>query len=356
MKGLVKTREGPGNVVWTDWPDPSIRDDQVLVEILRTGICSTDLAVLDWTYRPRRPVLVPSILGHEAAGRVVAVGDRVEDVEIGNNVALQVIWGHHHARESLLGSENLDPDWHHLGTSDLGGAFAELIAIDAAHVVRLPSSVSLEDGALLEPAAVAAHAMELVSLAAGEKVCLVGPGPFGLIMSQIAKSSGASRIVAVGLPGVDGARLEVGRRAAGIDDVVLREGDLVATAEGVRQALGAAGADVVLDCGGTSDSLPLALEVAAHGGRVAVFGFAHHAEIEPFRHIVRKGLRLSGVSAAARRHYGIALRLISEHAISPSAIVTHTLPMSEAVAGMSLVRSRIATKVALLPPGRTNGE
>ena len=129
--------------------------------------------------------------------------------------------------------------------------------------------------------------------------------------------------------------------------MVLHGGDIAATADAVRSTLGSAGADVVLDCGGTPESLPLALEVASQGGRVAVFGFAAEAKVEPLRHIIRKGLRLAGVSAAARRHYGWALQMISRGTISPSRLVSHTLSMREAAAGIELVKSRTATKVAL---------
>jgi L-iditol 2-dehydrogenase len=347
MKAIVKTGAGPGELVWTDWPDPVAGPGQVVVDIVRAGICSTDVAIYDWSYRGRQPVTVPSVLGHEAVGLVAAVGEGTGELFVGDRVALQVIWGHAQAEQSLLGHENLDPNWLHLGASELGGAFAERLATGADRVVRLPGNVSWADGALLEPTAVAAHALELVELSPGDTVALVGPGPFGQIMCQIARCGGASRIVAVGVADLDEQRLEVALASAGVDAVVAHRGDAIQTADEVAKLLGAAGADVVFDCGGTPSSLPLALEIAAPAARVAVFGFAVGAEIEPFRHIIRKGLRLAGVSAAQRRHYGIALRLMAREAVRPSAIVTHVLAMSQAVAGLELVKTRVATKVAL---------
>jgi threonine dehydrogenase-like Zn-dependent dehydrogenase len=132
---------------------------------------------------------------------------------------------------------------------------------------------------------------------------------------------------------------------------VSHAGDANRTAAEVTGLLGGHGADVVFDCGGTPASLPLALEIAAPAARVAVFGFATDATIEPFRHVIRKGLRLAGVSAAQRRHYGVALRMLASGLIQPSAIVTHALPMLEAVEGLELVKSRVATKVALTALG-----
>ncbi len=346
MMAAVKTAAAPGCVVWGEWEDLTPRAGQVVVEIDRAGICSTDVAIYDWDYRGRQPVVTPSVLGHEGMGHVSVLGEDVVDVGEGDRVALQVIWGHPQARESLLGWENLDPDWCHLGASELGGAFAEQVVIDATRIVRLPDTIATEDGALLEPVAVAAHAVEVANLRLGDRVCLVGPGPFGQIMCQIAKASGASAIVAVGLAGVDEARLEVAQQFAGVDDVVLHSGDVFATAREVKGHL-AGGADVVFDCGGTCESLPLALEVADQGARIAVFGFASEARVEPLRQIIRKGLQLTGVSAASRRHYGQGLLMLSRGSISPACLVTHVLPMREVAQGIELIKKRVATKVAL---------
>jgi threonine dehydrogenase-like Zn-dependent dehydrogenase len=345
MKAIVKTEAAAGALVWGEWPEPALRHGHVIVEIERAGICSTDVAIYDWSYRGRRPIEMPSVLGHEAAGTVAYAADDVDDVRVGDRVTLQVIWGRPHAWQSILGFENLDPDWHHIGASEIGGAFAERIAVPSQRVLLLPDDVGWDDGALLEPLAVATHAMELVNLRAGETFVVVGPGQFGLFMCQLAKASGAARIVAVGLEGVDQARLDVARRV-GADVTLSHSGDVGTTSAALLQVSGG-GADVVMDCGGTEDSTLLSLEAAAPGARVGVFGFTREARIEPLRQIIRKGLSLHGVSAAKRSHYGIALRLIRTGAVRPSAIVSHRLPMGRAVEGIELVQSRAASKVLL---------
>lgn len=346
MKAMVKTAPEPGALSWQDWPDPELRRGQVIVEIERAGICSTDVAIYDWSYRGRQPVRTPSILGHEAAGVVTAVADDVSDVPPGSRVALQVIWGRPHSRQSLRGHENLDPDWIHIGASALGGAFAERIALPAERVVKLPDSVGWEDAVLLEPLAVASNALDLVNPRQGESFAVVGPGPFGLLMIQVARAAAAARVVAVGLKGIDGARLETARRL-GAHATFECEGDPLETAEAVKLATGGEGADVVIDAGGTSESTFLSLEIAAPGGRVALFGFTLDVRIEPLRQIIRKGLSLYGVSAAARRHYGIALGLIETGVSRPHKIVSHRLPMERTADGIELVSAREATKVLL---------
>jgi threonine dehydrogenase-like Zn-dependent dehydrogenase len=348
MKAIIKTAPGPAGLAWEDWPEPSTGPGQVLVDVRLAGICSTDVAIYNWTYSGRRPIEPPTMLGHEAAGVVSAVGEGVEDVHVGDRVALQVIWGHPHARESLLGFENLDPDWFHIGASALGGAFAERIAIPADRLILLPGSVAWEDGTLLEPLAVATHAMELVALRPSEKFLLVGPGPFGLLMSQIARAGGASQIVVIGLQGVDEPRLEVARRV-GADTVLTFAGDAAATAVQIAEQMGD-GPEVVMDCGGTPESTFLALEAAAPGARVGIFGFTREARIEPLRQIIRKGLSLFGVSAAQRRHYGLALRMIERGTVRPSEIVSHRLEMRQASDGLELMKARRASKVLLELP------
>lgn len=348
MKAIVKESNGPGGLSWTDWPDPELRPGCALIEIEKAGICSTDVAIYDGTYRGRHPLQIPSMLGHEAAGTVVTTAADVTDVVVGQRVSLQVIWGRPHAWQSILGAENLDPDWLHIGASSLGGAFAEQIAMPAERLLLLPDHVDWEQGALLEPLAVAVHAMELVDLQAAETFVLVGPGQFGLLMCQIARAAGAARIVAIGLAGVDDARLEVARRL-GVDITLVHDGDTAATAAAIRDATGEGG-DVVMDCGGTADSTFVALDAAAPGARVGVFGFTREARIEPLRQIIRKGLSLYGVSAAKRRHYGLALRLIDTGAVDPRAIVSHRLAVQNVADGIELVKSRAASKVLLELP------
>jgi L-iditol 2-dehydrogenase len=343
MKAIVKTAAEPGALEWREWPEPELQAGEVVVEIDRAGICSTDLAIYDWTYRGRRAVSVPSMLGHEAAGVVSGVGERTEGVRVGDRVALQVIWGRPHARESLLGFENLDPDWRHIGASALGGAFAERIAVPGDRVLLVPDSVDWDDAALLEPLAVAVHAVELVGIEPAETFVVIGPGPFGLLMAQIARARGAARVAVAGLAGIDDGRLEVAVRFGAKTIAVPAEP--AAAAEVILEAVG--NADAVADCGGTRESTWSALEVAGQGARVALFGFTVEARIEPLRQVVRKGLRLFGVSAAQRRHYGIALRLIETGVVRPSTIITHRLPVARAADGLELVKSREAAKVLL---------
>lgn len=346
MNAVVKTEAAPGALAWQEWPDPELRPGHVMVEIAQAGICSTDVAIYRWTYAGRHPIRIPSMIGHEAGGTVSAVGEGVTEVEVGDRVALQVIWGHAHAPQSLRGQENLDPNWFHIGASALGGAWAERIAVPADRVLILPDSVSWEDGALLEPVAVAAHAMELASLRPGETFVVVGPGPFGLLMCQIARAGGAARVIAVGLEGVDETRLDVAR-TAGADTTLTFSGDGDSTVAEIRELGFGEGADVVMDCGGTPESTFLSLDLAAPGARVAVFGFTREARIEPLRQIIRKGLSLYGVSAAQRRHYGRALRLIETGVSRPSEIVSHRFPMREAARGLDVMVSREASKVLL---------
>lgn len=345
MKAIVKETDGPGGLAWRDWPEPELRAGHVVVAIEKAGICSTDVAIADGTYDGRHPLLIPTVLGHEAAGTVIEAAPDVTDVRVGQRVSLQVIWARPHAWQSILGNENLDPDWLHIGGSELGGAFAERIAMPADRLVLLPDAVDWEQGALLEPLAVAAHAMELVALQPAETFVLVGPGPFGLLMCQIARTAGAARIVVIGLAGTDEPRLDVARHI-GADSTLTHRGDVEATCAEISEATPAA-ADVVIDCGGTPESTFIALEAAGPGARVGVFGFTREARIEPFRQLIRKGLTVRGVSAAKRRHYGLALRFVESGTIDPRTIVSHRLRVEKISRGIELVKSRRASKVLL---------
>jgi L-iditol 2-dehydrogenase len=346
LKAMVKTAAGFGNIELREWPDPQAAAGQVVVEILQGGICSTDVAIYQGTYKGRRELEYPCMIGHEAAGNVVETGPGVKEISVGTRVGLQVIWGRPYSRQSLLGYGNVDPDWNHLGASILGGTFAEAIAIRADRVFPLPDHVDWDRAAMLEPLAVASHAMKLVAVAPGETFGIVGPGPFGLLMCLIARESGASKIFALGIEDTDEARLRVARQiGAETLSVGIETRDAIAAVLDMTEG---EGLDVVMDCGGTPTSLPLALDLAAAPGRVGVFGFAGEARIEPLRQIIRKSLTLYGVSAARRSHYGEALRMLSA-GLDPTTIVTHRHPVSELVEAIELVRDRSAAKVLIDP-------
>jgi threonine dehydrogenase-like Zn-dependent dehydrogenase len=347
VKALVKTLATPGALEWREWPEPVNRPDEAIVSIRRAAICSTDLALYEWNHPGRRAPRVPFVLGHEGVGVVTAVGDSVRDLREGDRVALQVIWGRPYSRESMLGREDLDPDWYQLGASDLGGAFAERIALPATKLVRLPSSTQWDDAVLLEPLACACHTMERVALAPGESFVLVGPGPFGLLMCQIARSSGARHIVVVGRVPEDNRRLEMAR-ACGADTIVEFEGDLDATRSAILEATDGLGGDAVVDAGGTTESTQLALDSPANGGRIALFGYSRHGVLDPLRQIIRKGVSVFGISVAQRRHYGIALRMIESGAARPSKIITAHFPFTEAVAAIEQLLDRREPKAVLI--------
>lgn len=276
-----------------------------------------------------------------------AVGEGVTGVVPGGRVALQVIWGRPHARESLGGLENLDAEWIHLGGSCWGGAFADRIAVPADRVVPLPDSVGWDDAAPLEPLAVALHAMELVSVQPGDEVVLVGPGPFVLLMVAIAKARGAARGVVAGLEGVDATRLAVAATVGADAAIAVPAGDAQPAAAAIGETVGSA--DVVVDGGGSPESTWTSIEVTGTAGRVALFGFTREATIEPLRQVIRKGLSLHAVSAARREHYGRAHRLIETGLVRPAAIVTHRLPLARVAEGFELAGDRIAAKVLLDP-------
>lgn len=348
MKAIIKSADAPDALEWRDWPEPRPGPGEVLVGVRRAAVCSTDVAIWDNSYRGRQSSTYPAMVGHEAAGVVEAIGEGVDELQVGDHVCLQVIWAHDQERAALDGYENLDPDWFHLGTATRPGAFAERIAVPAARAIRIPESVDWEDAALVEAHSIAIHAMERLQPVPGEHFVAVGPGTFGLLTAMLARIGGAATVIVVGQRGIDEARLEVAR-TLGAGHTLLFDGDAAALAEQVRELTDGEGAQLVVDNGGTPSSTPLALELAASAGRVALCGFTQRCEIEPFRQVIRKSLSLHGIAASQRRHYGPALRSLRA-GVRPSAIVSHRLPMERASEAMALMKERRATKVLLEPP------
>lgn len=344
MRALVKTASGAGHVVVQDVPAPVPGAGEALVRIGRSGLCGTDLLIYDDVYRGRkRPVPYPLILGHEAAGEVVAFGPGTSGPPPGTRVAIEAVSGCGTCFQCTRGRYNLCQDWHHIGLT-IAGALAEFAVVPASSLIPLPDAMTLETAAFLEPLATVMNTLERVRPLPATPAAVIGPGPFGLLHVQALRAAGAAPILVFGRPG-DEARLEVARRAGADEAVVADRGAALAVASRWTDGIGMG---IVIETGGTSEGVQAALEITAGGGTLATLGLVRHTEIDALQ-IMRKDMTWIGVVAAVRRHWSQALRLVTSGAVRPAELITHRLPLSRALDGFAALRARQAVKVMYDP-------
>jgi len=233
---------------------------------------------------------------------------------------------------------NLCQDWHHIGLTR-AGALAESLVVPVSSLLPLPESVTLESAAFLEPLATAMHTLERVKPGPQTSVAIVGPGPLGFLHLQVLQAAGAGPIVMYGQAG-DESRLAL---AAHLGAEVF-QGDQREIAAHARHITAGAGFDLSVESGGTSSAIQTALEIVSGGGTLVSLGIVRQTEIDVLQ-VMRKNLTWIGVVASVRRHFADAIRLIELGKVRPERLITHRLPLADALTGFDVLRQRTAVKV-----------
>lgn len=308
---------------------PPIGRGEALVRVDVSGICGSD--VMEWYRRHRAPV----VLGHEIAGRVVALGQGTAACHVGDRVTAahhlpcnrcaECLRGHH-TMCSLLHQTNFDP-----------GGFTEYMRLSPLHVERgvfvLPNAVSEEEAVFTEPLACVWRAQRIAELTAGQSVLVVGAGIAGLLHVKLARAQAAGRVLATDTREY---RTRAARRF-GADAVWQANGDMPAH---VRDANHGRLADLVIVCTGAATALAAALRVVAPGGTVLFFApAAPDVRLTlPFNDLFwRTDLALRTSYGASPADYRSALHLIETGRVVVRDMVTHRLGLSDAAAGFRLV-------------------
>jgi threonine dehydrogenase-like Zn-dependent dehydrogenase len=327
---------GGGRLTIEDRPLPTVRAaDDVIVAVEACGICGTDVHILD--VPPGHPATPGTIMGHEFVGRVSAVGDSVGEVRVGQRVAVDPApkCG---ACASCRAGRTADC----LNLSALGifrdGALASHVRVPASAVFALAEGPPAHLAALIEPLACVLNGANRAAARPGESVVVFGAGPIGCLFAAVFKAAGATPVIVVEPNAARGA--VAGRVGA---DVVVAPHEL----EAQRSELLPHGADIVVDAVGSL--LPAAIETAAPGGRVILFGMDGNAQ-QPLRQvrITEKSLTIHG-SYITNFTFPAAIRLIESGTLALAPLVSEVLPLERTAEGIAHLRSGAATKVVITP-------
>jgi L-iditol 2-dehydrogenase len=343
MKALV-LREHM-NLVYEDIPRPTVAADEVLVKVEACGICGSDVRGLDGTTGRRRP---PIVMGHEAAGVVAEAGAAAGGWAAGDRVTFDSTIYRLDDWYTRRGLYNLSDGRMVLGVSPgeyrRDGAFAEYVAVPQHVLHRLPAGVSFEQAAMVEPVAVAAHAVALTPIAAGDTAVVIGAGVIGLCLVQVLRASGCARVLAAD---VDADRRDLARRLGADEALDPRETDVV---KAVGGATGGRGADAAFEAVGVAETVRTAIDCVRRGGTVTLVGNLSPTVEVPLQAIVTRQLRLQG-SCAIAGEIPEALRMIESGAVNVDAMRSAVAPLSEGAAWFDRLyrKERGLLKVILKP-------
>lgn len=342
MRAVRKLASGGGNVALCEVPSPSPKPGEVKIRVEAAGICGTDIHMFHgrgFSFRP------PVTLGHEGTGRVVEVGEGVDDISVGDRVvpetAVQVCGKCIYCE---VGSVSLCPERRSIGSA-LDGLFAEYCVLPASKVYKLPDNVSSESAALCEPLACAVHAvLETAAVAAGDLCLVTGPGPIGLLVSAVLLSQGA-RVVLLGTPADEG-RLAVAQDLG----VQLTVDDGEKAVQRVLALSDGWGADFVFECSGNPKAVAYGVEAIRKRGRFIQIGLTASETIDfNLSAVVSKELQLLGSFGQRSSAWRKALVLLKDGLVDVTPIITHRLPLEEWERGFQLVEKQAGLKVLLQP-------
>jgi len=328
-----------GEMALVNVPEPSPGPGEVKVQVKATGICGTDL----YGYSAVKP---PVIIGHETAGEVVEIGEGVKKVQVGERITTETtayICGK--CRFCQNGDYNLCLERRGLG-SKINGTFADYFVIREESIHPLPSHIDFFTGALTEPLACATHAvMEQGETLANDVVLVLGPGPLGLLVSQVAKTKGA-KVIICGISG-DEKRLTLAKNL-GIDFVVnLEEIDI---SKLLRKITKGYGVDIVFECSGSPAAVHLGLELVRKRGRYIQVGILHQGVELDFNDILfTREVCLIGSHTQKPSSWVKALGLMEEKKVNLKALVTHRLPLREWERGFKIAKEKSSIKIILYP-------
>ncbi|HSD28971.1 MAG TPA: galactitol-1-phosphate 5-dehydrogenase [Vicinamibacteria bacterium] len=343
MKALV-LREYM-KLVYEDVPPPEIAPDEVLVEVEACGICGSDVHGLDGSTGRRQP---PLIMGHEASGVIAETGREVRGWKGGDRVTFDSTIYRLDDWYTRRGLYNLSDGRMVLGVSPgdyrRHGAFAEYVAVPQHILYRVPSSVGFEQAAMVEPVAVAAHAVALTPLAVGDTAVVVGAGMIGLCLVQVLRAAGCSRVCAVDL---EAERLDLARELGADAALDPRKADVAAE---LARATEGRGADAAFEAVGIGPAVKTAIDVVRRGGTVTLVGNVSPTVEVPLQAVVTRQLRLQG-SCSIAGEYPAALAMIERGLVNVDAMRSAVAPLSEGAAWFDRLyrKERGLMKVILKP-------
>jgi L-iditol 2-dehydrogenase len=310
-----------------DVPRPSPGQNEVLCKVYAVALCGTDPHIIAGDYPGFWPKSFPFIPGHEWSGEVVEVGPGADAFGwvVGTRVAGTSHAGCGFCRNCVAGRYNVcenygDERVHRQYGHYTQGSYAHYVVHSIKSVFPIPDSIGWDEGAMLDPAAIALHTVKRGRHSPGDTVVVVGPGVMGLLAAECAGVLGAGRVLVVGR----GERL-VTATSHGYETVDFTREDPVAR---VLELTGGRGAEVALECSGDPTAVGRCAAMLRRGGRVAVVGIPLEDAHVPMQTIVLDELDVVGVRAAAGE-MPEAVALVSAGKLHPGELITHRFALRD---------------------------
>ncbi|TPX17345.1 uncharacterized protein E0L32_012174 [Thyridium curvatum] len=339
----------PHDVDFADRPLPTLRSPRdVLVAVNYTGICGSDVHYWEHGAIGHFVVKDPMVLGHESAGTVVEVGPEVSSLAVGDRVALEPGYPCRHCKPCLSGHYNLCPEMRFAATPPYDGTLTGFWSAPADFCYRLPPSVSLQEGALVEPLAVAVHIVRQARVAPGQSVVVMGAGPVGLLCAAVARAFGAAKVVSVDILQ---SKLDFALSFASTHAYLSRRVPAEDNAEAIRRLCGLPlGADAVIDASGAEPSIQASQHVVRTGGTYVQGGMGKSDITFPIMAMCIKEVTVRGSFRYGSGDYELAIQLVESGQVDVKRLITGTVPFRQAEEAFKKVKEGEVIKILIAGP------
>jgi L-iditol 2-dehydrogenase len=347
MKGAVLM--GPNQLEVKEVPTPKPGPMEVLLRVQATACCSTDVALMN-NPLPGQPPYGDFIPGHEYAGTVAALGETVDEVEVGDRVAVEAHLGCMRCRNCRVGNYtaclNYGTVKHRANGMTSNGGFAQYVVNNINTVHPIPDHIDFDEAALITNLGCVLYGFETVGgYVAGYHVAIIGPGPLGLISGQVAKTLGAEKVYLIG---TRASRLNVGAET-GADRVInVHEEDPV---EIILQETKGVGVDLAIESSGAKDAPMMAIKMVKPMGKILMLGIPHEPVLVDFEDLLMKNKAIHTVRGEGWANVARAVSLLGSGKVTLKPYVTHAFPLDEIRTAFETFVKRIggAVKVVVKP-------
>jgi len=321
-----------------DVPVPKIKDDEVLVKVKAVSICGSDLHAYLGVSKRRIP---PLVMGHEFSGEIAELGSSVTNIQVGERVVIEPVLSCGTCQPCRRGRSNICENLQLVGLH-INGAFSEYVAVPAKKCHRLPKTVSFEEASLVEPLAVAVHAVNVASVEKNDTISIIGSGAIGLMTLLVAKDRGVRTIFV--LDTLD-YRLALAQKLGATTTINVKKENPV------QKILKSGGVDTVFEAVGHQETVQQGLAIVKRGGTVVIIGMLEATMQLPMLDVTVKEIKIQGSYGYTSDDFQHALHLIADRKVSVKPLITHMLAFQDIKTGFEILSkgSENVIKVVLTP-------
>ncbi|XP_058797152.1 sorbitol dehydrogenase-like isoform X2 [Phymastichus coffea] len=309
-------------------------DDEVLLKIASVGICGSDIHYLIHGRIGDFIVKKPMIMGHESSGTVVKVGKTVQNLKVGDRVAIEPGVPCRICEFCKSGRYNLCPDIKFCATPPVNGTLRRFYKHAADFCYKLPNHVSLEEGALLEPLSVGVHVCKRAGIGINSSVLIMGAGPIGLVTLLVAEAMGAKNVI---ITDIKPYRLKIAENLKAKGTFLIKEDNTINYNIERLHSLFNGKPDVTIDASGVESSIQLAIRVTKTGGCVVLVGMGRSEMRIPIIDALIREVDIKGVFRYVN-NYPEALTLVTNNKVNVKPLITHNYNIKDALQAFEIAK------------------